>query len=203
MVLTLKSLSGRLFISTLFSFFFSSRFCRFFIWNVFLFLLILPNSLCLFLCVRYVPDLREVALCRKSLWGTTACTCLYIISMCFRGALLLNTANYCECTSRWDWPEPGWLPDSASCGGCQPTGGQDQVLQQLAEGPRSTWAGVVSTVSRARSLCNNFGTQRGLRLVLSCWWVGNPLVLISYREISKVAMLAQFSHGRMSSQNGW
>ena len=72
------------------------------------------------------------------------------------------------------------------------TGGQDQVLGQLAAGPKGTWAGAVPPRNRARSHCRSCGAWWGLELVLS--WVGKLLVLISYRENSKVALV---------SYNGW
>ena len=31
-----------------------------------------------------------------------------------------------------------WLPDSASCSGCQPTHRQDEVLMEVASGPKHT-----------------------------------------------------------------
>ena len=51
-VITLNSVSGRLLISTLFVCLFSEVFSYSFIWNIFICLLILSNSLCLLLCIR-------------------------------------------------------------------------------------------------------------------------------------------------------
>ena len=58
MTITLNSLSDRLLISVLFSSFPEVLSCSF-DWNIFFCLLILPNSLCLFLCIRCISYLSQ------------------------------------------------------------------------------------------------------------------------------------------------
>lgn len=65
MTITLNPLSGQLLISILFSSF-SNVFSYSFVWNIFLCLLILTNSLCLFLCqVSCLLVLKAVTFCSK------------------------------------------------------------------------------------------------------------------------------------------
>ena len=87
MIVTLNSLWCLLLISISFHPF-SEALSFSFIWNIFLSLLILPNSLCLFLCIRYIttfPKLGKVALHWRHPMGPSSTLPLVTRAICSQG----------------------------------------------------------------------------------------------------------------------
>ena len=115
-IMTLNSLLDRLLISTSFNSF-SEVLSYSFIWNILFCLLILPNSLCVFLCIPMSPNLGDVALCRRCPMRPITCSPLATRSRSSRGIALCRLhAPFCcgRLTAMGtliggSGPRPGWL----------------------------------------------------------------------------------------------